>query len=48
MLHLKLLKDPSVSFWLKAAIQRNLERDPIDALADAELLVKVLKETLPS
>jgi hypothetical protein len=46
MLHLDLLRDPGVSYWLKSAIQRNLERDPVDALSDAKLLVRVMEEAL--
>lgn len=39
-------KDPSVSFWLKKALRSSLERDPVDALNDAELLTQLLKRNL--
>lgn len=31
-------KDPGVSNWLKTAVTQLLERDPVDAINDAELL----------
>lgn len=37
------LADPSVSYWLKGAIKSAITRDPVDALNDAKLLVRVLK-----
>lgn len=43
-----ILKDPSVSFWLKNAIQTSIERDPVDALKDAEFLVGFLLFRLES
>lgn len=42
----ELLKDPCTSYWLQAALEGSLLRDPVDALADAEKLVSVLKERL--
>ncbi len=33
--------DPSVSYWLKAALEALDERDPVDALNDAQVLAKV-------
>jgi hypothetical protein len=42
----QLLADPSASFWIKDAIRALSERDPIDALGDAELLAEVMKERL--
>tara|TARA_R110000868_G_scaffold57972_5_gene178857 strand:+ start:1421 stop:1630 length:210 start_codon:yes stop_codon:yes gene_type:complete len=33
--------DPSVSYWLRDAATKLYQRDPIDALRDAELLVKL-------
>ena len=39
-----LLNDPSVSYWLKEQIRASKERDILDALCDAELLVAVLAE----
>lgn len=41
-----LLSDLSISFWLKNALTSALERDAVDALNDAELLVVVLKNRL--
>jgi hypothetical protein len=40
------LVDFSASDWLKAALCSALERDPVDALNDAEILVKTLREYL--
>jgi len=42
----KILGDFSASFWLKQALASALERDPVDALADAEVLSEVLRERL--
>lgn len=39
-----ILSDPSVSFWLKNAIEESKRRDPINALSDAELLTKLLQQ----
>lgn len=36
--------DPATSYWLRAAIEANEHRDPVDALNDAEALVRVLQE----
>lgn len=41
-----ILDDLAASFWLKNALQAALNRDPVDALNDAELLVVALKERL--
>lgn len=38
--------DPSASRWLKAALRVALERDPVDATADAETLADVLSARL--
>lgn len=38
-----LLADPSVSFWLKNALQAAMSRDCVDAANDAECLAAVLK-----
>ena len=40
----RLLVDPSLSYWLKDALRTALERDPLDALNDAEALCQVLTE----
>lgn len=36
----------SESFWLKATLRSALNRDPVDALNDAEALVILLKNRL--
>ncbi len=41
-----ILDDPATSFWLKNALRSALNRDPVDALNDAEVLVVALKERL--
>jgi hypothetical protein len=41
-----ILDDLAASFWLKNALRSALNRDPVDALNDAELLVVTLKERL--
>jgi len=38
----RVLSDPAASFWLKAAIRLSLERDPVDAANDADMLAKLL------
>jgi hypothetical protein len=38
----QLLADPSASTWLKTALAAALERDPVDAANDAEVLSAVL------
>ncbi len=40
----RLLADPSLSYWLKGALQTAAARDPLDALNDAEALCQVLTE----
>lgn len=39
----EILQSQDVSYWLKDAIKAAMQRDPVDALNDAELLVKVLR-----
>lgn len=39
----KILNDPTASFWLKKAVQQMADRDPVDALHDAEELVILLR-----
>jgi hypothetical protein len=34
----------ATSFWLKRTLATALERDPVDALADAEALTRALRE----
>ncbi|HBD2603742.1 hypothetical protein [Enterobacter kobei] len=38
--------DPSTSYWLKEQFEVTKERDPVDALNDAEALVSALKTRL--
>lgn len=38
----EILASPSTSFWLKDALQGALQRDPVDAANDAEVLAAVL------
>ena len=38
----QLLADPGLSDWFKQALSSSLERDPVDAANDAELLSAVL------
>jgi hypothetical protein len=38
------LADQSLSCWLKDALQASYERDPVDALLDAQRLLKLLNE----
>ena len=45
-LALQILSDPCASFPLKAALRTFLDRDPVDALNDAEVLTKALREHL--
>ncbi len=39
-----LLNDPTISFALKSMIRRSLERDPLDALHDARLLLRIMEK----
>lgn len=38
----EVLRDPSASLWLKAALRSALARDPVDAANDAEVLALLL------
>ncbi len=38
-----LLERQDVSYWLKHALRQALQRDPVDAARDAELLADVLR-----
>ena len=38
----EIFTDQSVSCWLKDALRTSYERDPIDALLDAQRLLKLL------
>ncbi len=39
-----ILDDPFTSTWLKNSLNTSLQRDPIDAVFDAELLARVLNK----
>lgn len=41
-----LADDFATSFWLKHALDGALERDPVDAVNDAEILLRVLRDRL--
>jgi hypothetical protein len=41
-----ILEDKAASYWLKNALRSALERDPVDAATDAEILAAALKEHL--
>jgi hypothetical protein len=36
------LSDPAASWWLKNGLRSALERDPVDAANDAEMLARLL------
>jgi len=38
------LNDPAISFWLKEQIKKTKNRDVLDSLRDAELLVSLLEQ----
>jgi len=40
----QVLSDPAASFWLKDALRSALDRDPVDAANDAEVLFRLLDE----
>lgn len=42
------LASPDASVWLKVALQSALQRDPVDAANDAELLAELLAKRCPS
>ena len=43
---MKIINDYAASFWLKRTLASALERDVVDAVADAEALVRALREHL--
>ncbi len=45
-LAIRILTDPSASYWLKDAIKGLVDRDPVDALADAEALRDAMRDNL--
>lgn len=38
--------DPTASYWLRNAVRTAFERDPVDVLADAQELVRLLERHL--
>jgi hypothetical protein len=40
----QVLADPAASFWLKEALRSALDRDPVDAANDAEVLAQLLDQ----
>ena len=40
----RVLADPAASFWLKDALRSALDRDPVDAANDAEVLAQLLEQ----
>jgi len=40
----QVLNDPACSYWLNARIVETMDRDPLDALRDAETLVAILND----
>jgi hypothetical protein len=40
----EVLADPSVSYWLKSAINILLERDVVDAYKDSYLLARIFRQ----
>jgi hypothetical protein len=40
---LKVTENPAASAWLKNALLEAINRDPVDAAGDAEVLYKILK-----
>ena len=40
---LKVAEDPAASGWLKNALIEAINRDPVDAAGDAEVLYRILK-----
>lgn len=42
------MTDPSASSWVKAAFEAAIERDPVDAVNDAEFLLAALTRRLDS
>ena len=40
----QLLADPAVSYWLKAAVEALMRRDPVDSVTDANHLANLMQE----
>ena len=41
---LKVTEDPAASSWLKSALIDAINRDPVDAAGDAEVLSRILQQ----
>ena len=41
-----IMNDPAASFWIKHALRSALDRDPVDAANDAEVLARVLSSRM--
>lgn len=41
---MKILADPCTSHWLRKSLTTALERDPVDAFHDVQVLARVLSE----
>lgn len=44
----EIFADPAASFWIKSALRAALDRDPVDAANDAEVLAAVLHSRIPA
>jgi len=44
----EIMRDMGASYWLKDALKSAMQRDPVDALNDAEALASALKYILRS
>lgn len=42
----EVLANPATSFWLQSALRSATQRDPVDAVHDAELLLAILRQRL--
>lgn len=42
----QIANDPAASYWLKSAVAAAAKRDPLDALCDAETLLKFCQARL--
>lgn len=42
----QILNDPSTSYWLRDALTTSLNRDPVDALNDVDILLTACEKRL--
>ena len=42
----QILDDPSTSYWLRDALTTSLNRDPVDALNDVDILLEACEKRL--